>query len=200
MSAETAVIALHFQNAVIHPDGVIARRGNAEQVKERHVLQNVQRVFKSAREAGAPVIHVASSTLRNHPGVISSAPVFRAVLSEGVFLRGSWGASFHDDAAPVPGEAVIHHAGILSFPGTGLEELLDGYGVRRVAVFGVATRLVVEAAVFELTDRGYETFVVEDCCASGRADLHTQSIEILRAFATIVSSAEAAGLFGAIST
>ena len=200
MSAETAVIALHFQNAVIHPDGVIARRGNAEQVKERNVLQNVQRVFKSAREAGAPVIHVAGSTLRNHPGVISSAPVFRAVLSEGVFLRGSWGASFHDDAAPVPGEAVIHHAGILSFPGTGLEELLDGYGVRRVAVFGVATRLVVEAAVFELTDRGYETFVVEDCCASGRADLHTQSIEILRAFATIVSSAEAAGLFGAIST
>ena len=200
MSAETAVIALHFQNAVIHPDGVIARRGNAEQVKERNVLQNVQRVFKSAREAGTPVIHVAGSTLRNHPGVISSAPVFRAVLSEGVFLRGSWGASFHDDAAPVPGEAVIHHAGILSFPGTGLEELLDGYGVRRVAVFGVATRLVVEAAVFELTDRGYETFVVEDCCASGRADLHTQSIEILRAFATIVSSAEAAGLFGAIST
>ena len=200
MKAETAVIALHFQNAVIHPDGVIARRGNAEQVKERNVLQNVQRVFKSAREAGTPVIHVAGSTLRNHPGVISSAPEFRAVLSEGVFLRGSWGASFHDDAAPVPGEAVIHHAGILSFPGTGLEELLDGYGVRRVAVFGVATRLVVEAAVFELTDRGYETFVVEDCCASGRADLHTQSIEILRAFATIVSSAEAAGLFGAIST
>ena len=200
MSAETAVIALHFQNAVIHPDGVIARRGNAEQVKQRNVLQNVQRVFKSARDAGAPVIHVAGSTLRNHPGVISSAPMFRAVLSEGVFLRGSWGASFHDDAAPVPGEAVIHHAGILSFPGTGLEELLDGYGVRRVAVFGVATRLVVEAAVFELTDRGYETFVVEDCCASGRADLHTQSIEILRAFATIVSSAEAAGLFGAIST
>ena len=49
MSVETAVIALHLQNAVIHPDGVIARRGNAEQVRERHVLANVQRVFKCAR-------------------------------------------------------------------------------------------------------------------------------------------------------
>ena len=154
MSVETAVIALHLQNAVIHPYGAIARRGNAEQVRERHVLANVQRVFKCARDAGAPVIHVASSTLRNHPGVISSAPVFRAVMSEGVFLRGSWGASFHDDAAPEPGEAVLHHAGILSFPGTGLQELLDGYGVRKILVFGVATRLVVEAVVFELTDRG----------------------------------------------
>ena len=199
MSVETAVLALHLQNAVIHPDGAIARRGNAEQVKERNVLANVQRVFKQARDAGAPVIHVASSTLRNHPGVISSAPVFRAVLSEGVFLRGSWGASFHDDAAPAPGEAVLHHAGILSFPRTSLAEMLDGYGVRKVLVFGVATRLVVEAAVFELTDRGYETFVVEDCCASGRADLHSQSIEILRAFATIVSSTETASLFGAVS-
>ena len=199
MSVETEVIALHLQNAVIHPDGVIARRGNAEQVRERHVLANVQRVFKCARDAGAPVIHVASSTLRNHPGVISSAPVFRAVMSEGVFLRGSWGASFHDDAAPEPGEAVLHHAGILSFPGTGLQELLDGYGVRKILVFGVATRLVVEAVVFELTDRGYDTFVVEDCCASGRAELHDQSIDILRAFATIVSSAETAGLLGAVS-
>ena len=84
-----------------------------------------------ARRGRPPVIHVASSTLRNHPGVISSAPVFRAVMSEGVFLRGSWGASFHDDAAPEPGEAVLHHAGILSFPGTGLQELLDGYGDSR---------------------------------------------------------------------
>jgi nicotinamidase-related amidase len=199
MNAQTAVLALHFQNAVIHPDGVIARRGNAEQVKERNVLRNVQRVFKYARDAGAPVIHVVNSTLRNHPGVMSSAPVFRAVLSEGVFLRGSWGAALHDDAAAAPGEAVLHHAGILSFPATGLQELLDGYGVRKVLVFGVATRLVVEAAVFELTDRGYETFVVEDCCASGRADLHAEAIEILRAFATIVSSAETAALLGAIS-
>jgi nicotinamidase-related amidase len=199
MSVETAVLSLHLQNAVIHPEGAVARRGNAEQVKERHVLQNVQRVFKYAREAGAAVIHVAGSTLRNHPGVMSSAPLFRAALSEGVFLRGTWSAAFHDDAAPAPGEAVLHHAGILSFPGTGLEALLQEYGVRKVLVFGVATRLVVEAAVFELTDRGYETFVVEDCCASGRADLHVQSIEILRAFATIVSSTETAGLFGAAS-
>jgi nicotinamidase-related amidase len=78
-------------------------------------------------------------------------------------------------------------------PGTGLETLLQEYGVRKVWYSAWRTRLVVEAAVFELTDRGYETFVVEDCCASGRADLHAQSIEILRAFATIVSSTETAG-------
>ena len=195
MTTETAVLALHLQNAVIHPDGVIARRGNAEQVQQRNVLGNVRQVFTAARTAGAPIFHVANSTLPNHPGPMSSAPMFRSVHAEGIFLRGSWGASFHDDAAPAPGETVLHHAGILSFPDTGLQELLQRFGVRKVLVFGVATRFVVEAAVFELTDRGYDTYVVEDCCAAGRPELHAQGIEILRGFATIVSAADAAALF-----
>lgn len=183
-----AVISLHFQNAVVHPDGVVARRGNAEQIQQRGVLRNVQRLFEDARAAGVPVIHVACTTPAKTPAVTSSAPMFRAVFSENIFAEGSWGAAFHDGAAPAAGEAVIHHAGILSFPNTELAELLHGAGVTKVAVCGVATRLVVEAAVFELTDRGFEAYVVEDCCASARADLHEQSVEILRGFAAITKA------------
>ena len=40
MSPRFSVLALHFQNAVVHPDGVVARRGNAEQVAKRNVLAN----------------------------------------------------------------------------------------------------------------------------------------------------------------
>jgi biuret amidohydrolase len=195
MSTRFSVLALHFQNAVVHPDGAVARRGNAEQVIKRNVLANVGRLFASAREAGVPVIHVASSSPPEPPAVASSAPIYSSVHAQGVFERGSWGAAFHEDAAPATGEAVLHHTGILSFPNTGLEDLLSGAGTTSVAVCGVATRLVVEAAVFELTDRGFQTYLVEDCCACGRAEQHEQSLEVLRNFATIIGSADAASLF-----
>jgi nicotinamidase-related amidase len=195
MSARFSVLALHFQNAVVHPDGVVARRGNAQQVLERKVLSNVKRLFASAREAGVPVIHVACSNPPEPPAVASSAPIYNSVHQQGVFEKGSWGAAFHDDAAPAPGEAVLHHNGILSFPNTGLADLLSRSGTTSVAVCGVATRLVVEAAVYELTDRGFHAYLVEDCCACARAEQHEQSLEVLRNFATIVGSADASGLF-----
>ena len=196
MSAQFAVLALHYQNAVVHPEGVIGRRGNAEQVLKRNVLANVKRLFTSARGASVPVIHVACTTPAEPPASASSAPMFAAVFSEGVFARGSWGAAFHDDAVPLTGETIVHHAGILSFPHTGLGDALERSGATKIAVCGVATRLVVEAAVFELTDRGFETYLVEDCCACARAEQHDQSLDVLRGFATIVSSADTSGLFG----
>jgi len=194
MSRGFAVLALHFQNAVVHPDGAIGRRGNAEQIQKRDVLCNVRRLFASARAEGVPIIHVAC-TIPPEPGAaISSAPMFSSVFSEGVLEKGSWGAAFHDDAAPAAGEAVVHHAGILSFPDTALGDILKRFDITKVAVCGVATRLVVEAAVFELTDRAFETYVVEDCCASARAEHHEQSLDILRGLAAIVSSADVQGL------
>ena len=78
----------------------------------------------------------------------------------------------------------------------GLEaQLLRAAGVTKVAVCGVATRLVVEAAVFELTDRGFEVYLVEDCCASARADLHDQSVEILRGFAAVAKAQDMGSQF-----
>jgi biuret amidohydrolase len=195
MNTGFAVIALHFQNAVVHPDGVVARRGNAAQIGERHVLQNVRSLFRHARECGVPIVHVATTTPAKAPATASSAPMFKAVFAEGIFAEGSWGAAFHEDVAPEAGEKVLHHAGLLSFPNTDLGEILRAHGVQRVAVCGVATRLVVEAAVFELTDRGFVTYVIEDCCASARADLHDQSVEILRGFATMLKADDARGLF-----
>ncbi len=195
MSRRFAVVALHFQNVVVHLDGAVARRGNAQQVAERGVLTNVKQLFASARGSGVPIIHVACTTPARPPAVSSSAPMFASVFAEGLFADGSWGAAFHDDAAPHENEAVVHHAGILSFPGTPLADLLAKYGTTDVAICGVATRLVVEAAVFEFTDRGFKTHLVEDCCASGRADHHEQSIEMLRGFAAIVRAADAASLF-----
>ena len=80
MSARFSVLALHFQNAVVHPDGVVARRGNAQQVLERKVLSNVKRLFASAREAGVPVIHVACSNPPEPPAVASSSTTTRRRL------------------------------------------------------------------------------------------------------------------------
>lgn len=197
MKSKFAVISLHLQNEIVHPDGEIARRGNAEQVAQRKVLTNARHVMRLARDNGVPVIHVGTAYLRDDPRDRSVAPIFNAGRSHEALLQGGWGAAFHDEVAPEPGDAVVYHRGIGLFHGTDIDTLLKAHEVGSVLLFGVATRLVVEAAVFDSTDRGFGTYVVEDCCASARPELHNGAIDVLRLFAGIVGTNDIARLIGA---
>ena len=127
---------------------------------------------------------------------MSAAPHFAAAHAQGLLLQGSWSAGFPDKVAPQGGDAVLYHTGIGPFQAEGLEALLRSYGVKALMQFGVSTRLVVEASVFEATDRGYASYVVEDCCAAAKPEHHEQALEILRVFATVLSSREAEDLIG----
>ncbi len=193
---DIAVLALHLQNEIVHPDGQIGRNGNARQVAERGVLDNARRVMDAARAAGAPVIHIGVGYLRGHPYPTSASPYLHQMPAQGFLQQGSWGAQFHETVAPAPGDAVLWHTGLGPFCATGLLELLQAYGVRKVLHFGVSTRLVVEASVFEATDRGFPSVVVEDCCAAAKPELHEQGMAILKLFAEVLSAGEAAMLFG----
>jgi ureidoacrylate peracid hydrolase len=68
--------------------------------------------------------------------------------------------------------------------------LLPGPDEAHIYIAGVSTRLVVEAAVFEFTDRGYAVSVLEDCCAAASPQAHADAIAALKLFAQIQSSAE----------
>jgi nicotinamidase-related amidase len=197
MSTEIAVLALHLQNEIIHPDGEVGKRGNAVQVAARNLLANAQTVMNAARAVGAPVIHIGVGYLRAHPFPTSASPYLHVLPAQGLMQQGSWGASFHDVVAPQPGDAVLYHTGLGPFCNTGLQELLQAYGVRTLVHFGVSTRMVVEASVFEATDRGYPSIVVDDACAAAKPELHEQALDILRLFASVMPAADAARRFAA---
>ncbi len=184
-----AVVAVfNMQNEIIHPDGKIGARGNAAVVAERGVIANTAALLAAARAAAVPVCYVGSGYNARYDGLNRTVTLFAEHEPEGRLQVGSWGAAFHDGIAPRDGDTVLYRGGIGAFAATNIGDHLAAQETTRVYVAGVSTRLVVEAAVFEFTDRGYAVTVVEDCCAAASPQAHEDAIKTLRMFAEIETS------------
>lgn len=192
------VAVFNMQNEIVHPDGSIGARGNAAVVAERGVLPRTAALLAAARAAGTLVVYVGSGYNHRYDGLNRSVRLFAEHEPEGRLQVGSWGASFHDAIAPQDGETVLFRGGIGAFAATPVGDLLPPPDGTRVYVAGVSTRLVVEAAVFEFTDRGYAVTVVEDCCAAASPQAHEDAISTLRMFAAIESSEQVIAGFTAL--
>jgi nicotinamidase-related amidase len=182
------VTIFNMQNEIIHPDGNIGARGNAAVVAERGVIPRTAALLAAARAASIEVFYVGSGYNSRYDGLNRTVTLFAEHEPEGRLQVGSWGASFHDDIAPQDGDTVFYRGGIGAFAATDIGDLLASPETTRVYIAGVSTRLVVEAAVFEFTDRGYAVTVVEDCCAAASPQAHEDAIKTLRMFAEIEPS------------
>lgn len=182
----SSVVAIfNMQNEIIHPDGKIGARGNAAVVRERGILGHTAALLATARSVSVPVIYVGSGYNASYDELNRSVPLFAEHEPEGRLQVGSWGAQFHPDIAPQDGDTVLYRGGIGCFATTPIAKLLPPPDGTRVYVAGVSTRLVVEAVVFEFTDRGYPVSVVEDCCAAASPQAHADAIKTLGLFAAI---------------
>lgn len=186
----SVMAVFNLQNEIVHPDGSIGARGNAAVVAERGVIKNTAALLAAARAAGLPVFYVGSGYNDRYDGLNRTVTLFAEHEPEGRLQAGSWGASFHDGIAPRDGDTVFYRGGIGAFAATPIGDLLPPPDGTRVYVAGVSTRLVVEAAVFEFTDRGYAVTVVEDCCAAASPQAHEDAISTLRMFAEIEPSGQ----------
>lgn len=186
-----AVVAIfNLQNEIVHPDGNIGARGNAAVVAERGVIQNTAALLAAARAATIDVIYVGSGYNARYDGLNRTVTLFAEHEPEGRLQVGSWGARFHDEIAPRDGDTVFYRGGIGAFAATPIGDHLPAPENTRIYIAGVSTRLVVEAAVFEFTDRGYAVSVVEDCCAAASPQAHEDAIKTLRMFAEIETSGQ----------
>jgi len=182
----TAVIALHYQNEVLHPDGKI-RLGVAEGATGRdQVIERAGRLLSGARAAGMPVVSVRIAFRPDHADVIQNARIFRDVVRLGAMTEGSWGAAFLDGLGPLPGEFVVTHNRIGAFHGSSLGDVLRVLGAGRLILAGVATSSVVLTTVGQAVDLGYEVMVAEDACSAARAQMHTAALEVMSIVADIV--------------
>lgn len=181
----SVVAIFNMQNEIIHPDGKIGARGNAAVVRERGILAKTAALLAAARAASIPVFYVGSGYNASYDGLNRSVTLFAEHEPSGRLQVGSWGAQFHPGIAPEDGDTVLYRGGIGCFASTPIAALLPPPDDARVYVAGVSTRLVVEAAVFEFTDRGYQVSVVEDCCAAASSQAHADAVKTLSMFAAI---------------
>jgi biuret amidohydrolase len=165
----TAVVAVHYQNDVVHPEGKIGAGVG--------VVETAARLLAGARRAGVPVVSVR--IVLPAEGAVTNSPIFAAAVASGAVAEASWGAQFHERLGPEDGEPVVTHSRINAFFGSELQTVLAGLGARRLVVAGVATHSSVEHTARHAADAGYEVVVAADACAAGDPELHAAALRVL---------------------
>jgi biuret amidohydrolase len=160
----TAVVALHYQNDVIHPDGKIHAG-----VGDPALIGNARKLLRGARRAGVPVVSVGIVFRPGHRGVVTNSPMFEAAVRSSALVEGSWGAEFHEQLKPRRGELVVRHSRINAFYGSDLELVLGSLG----------THSTVEHTARHAADIGYEVVVAADACTAADPELHTAGLRAL---------------------
>ena len=120
----TALVAVHYQNDVVHPDGKI-RAGTG-------VVETAARLLDGARRRGWPV--VSARVVLPEDGGVRNSSMFRRAAEADAVREGTWGAEFHERLQPLAGERVVTHSRINAFYGSELERVLEELGARRVVV------------------------------------------------------------------
>src|ERR1700720_4012933 len=141
----SVVLALHYQNEVVHKAGRI-RLGVAEDDPARDALvAATKRLLDGARCHAVPVVSVRIAFRSDHADVIPNAEIWRRVITGKVMAEGSWGAEFHDGLGPLPGEFVVTHGRNNAFYASPLEAIVTRLAPTRLIVAGVSTTFVVES-------------------------------------------------------
>lgn len=163
-----ALIALHYQNDICHPDGLIPFAVNRSGPSPDLFLDRSRTLLDRARGAGWLVAHVHIAFRPDYSDLPRNARLFRAAGELGALKLGSWGAEPLKGFEAAAGEYSLVHTCNNAFHRTGLEEILSRNGVTDVFVAGLATQYSVEHTVRHAADLGYNVTMVRDCCATAK--------------------------------
>jgi nicotinamidase-related amidase len=186
-----AVLLVELQNDIVHEDN-IGKKGFrgvlAAQVQKRTVLQKARQLIDAAHAAGVPVCYINYARKPDFPR--PKTVLHRRTAAEPTLIEGTWGAETHAAVTPGPQDFVLTRCvGVDGSYGTQLYPVLRMLRRDALLIAGVSTNLAVEGIVRASVNRGFEMFVVEDCCASFPDEWHEFSVKnILPLLATVTTS------------
>ena len=190
--SRTVVLAVHYQNDVLHRDGKVRVGLSADMDEERaRVVERASALLTGARARGIAVVSARAAYREDGADVIQNCAIFRNVATSGVLRDGTWGCAFHDGLGPVEGEFVVKHTRVNAFYGSPLEEVLRLLGATRLIIAGISTHSAVEHAARHAADIGFDVIVAEDACCSATRQTHDASLASMSLIATIMTTAEA---------
>ena len=137
----TAVLALDFENEVVHERGGLAEMGLAAELVRRGVFPKTQRLINEARAAGVPIIYVVVAWRPGYPEMQDNAPLFLDVKGRGnILIEGTWGTEVHEALRPQSGDVLVIKRNVGAFAGTDLDKILRAKNVTTLVLSGVSTR------------------------------------------------------------
>jgi biuret amidohydrolase len=183
-----ALLALHFQNDICHPDGRIPFSLDRHGKDAANFLDASRRVLAAARNARWTIVHVHIAFAEDYSDLMRNCRLFLKTETLGALKRGSWGAAALAGFEPKDDEIVLTTNGNSGFGRTKLENALRSRGITRLNVMGLATQFSVEHTVRDAVDNGFHVRLLADCCASGDVEAHRASLRTLAMLADVISS------------
>jgi nicotinamidase-related amidase len=193
-----ALLLVELQNDIVHESniGTPGFRGVlAAQVQKRGVLDKVRALIAAAHAAGVPVGYVNYARKPDFPR--PRTLLHRRTGATPTLIEGTWGAETHAAVTPAERDFVFTRSiGVDGSYGTQLYPVMRMLGRDALLVCGVSTNLAVEGLVRASVNRGFEMFVVEDCCAGFPDAWHEFAVtNILPLLATVTSAAAVRAAF-----
>ena len=188
----TALLAMDFENDIVHEDGAFKDFGFAQMVKQNDVLAKSARLLDAARRSGVKVIYVSVKFRPGYPERPANGGLWGALIQANAVTEGTWGAEIHEAVAPQDGEPVVTKRAVSAFYGSDLAALLATGGIDTLLLCGVATNFVVEGTAREAMDRGYNVVIVGDCCAAGSQETHDAALNTTLPFLSTITTSEEA--------
>lgn len=187
LTGKPALIVIHMQHAITHPEGKVAFLGHAKATRESEIIPRQQVLIEAFRRKKLPVIFVNAFT---DPKARFPAygRFWQGIQKSGANFLGTKDVEVIPEVAPMPEETVLYNWPFGMFTRSNLKEVLDNLGVDTLVLVGVATDMAVLSAVFQASDMLYSLIVPDDASTSANPKFHEAAMGMIDAIALVTST------------
>ena len=192
--SDSALLVLHFQNGVAHPEGVWGKY-LFPQVEKNGSVGNAKRALDAARQREMLVIYVNIAWRPGFPELPdNTCGLLKEAKDNNECLVGSWGADVIDELKPEGNEIIVINFGSDSFEGTDLDLILRNRGVKNLYVVGQCIEHVVATTVKRAVNMGYSAAILKDCTSGFTDQNYDAMVEIMPLYADLISASDFVGM------
>jgi nicotinamidase-related amidase len=164
----TGLVLVDPYNDMLSEDGKVWPR--LREVAEAVGLhQHLRQLLAAVRAAGIGVFVAPHRRWRpgDGDGWRHTGPAHRALVAGPLYEVGTFGAEFHPDFAPQPGDVIsTEHWGYSGFAHTDLDQQLRQHGVDTIILAGLTAPGCVESTGRAAMELGYSVTLVSDATAA----------------------------------
>lgn len=161
---KTALLLIDIQN-MYFIEGCM-RLDNPEKA-----VKNAGKLLAEFRRNNMPIIHIK-----------------HRFNTEGFGEDGEFLCDIHKSVCPMNNETVLEKNRPNSFYGTGLKEVLDGLGVKKLVVAGMMSHMCVDTTVRAAQDMDYTVILADDACADKALEFNGKIISAEVAHSTFMAA------------
>jgi nicotinamidase-related amidase len=189
----TAVLTMELQRGV--SGDLAAMQALAEELRTSGVIDAVALTCRSARAAGARVVHCRAVVRPDRAGRLNNCRILAASAKGADAIElGTPGADVMPELEPSPDDIDMPRLhGLTPFTGTSLDRVLRNMGVSTVVATGNSVNIGVLGLVLSAVDLGYQVVVPRDAVA-GVPSSYAEAVldNTVSLLATLTTSAQLA--------